>query len=148
TGPINNLLYKYFTPHNRTAVRDAPDAQHYRDFIELTRCRIMSFAIKIDPEFANVQAAWQLVVDKVRDRAARGEYPLNLVLEMRVIRNSSVLLSPAFGPADQHHCYFEVISLDGTPGSDEFFNEVAQAWMAMPGLDARPHWGKYFYEIP
>jgi L-gulonolactone oxidase len=148
TGRINSLLYRCFVPRRRTAVRDAPDAQHYRDFTELTRCRIMSFAIRIDPEFANVQAAWQMVVDKVRERAARDEYPLNLVLEMRVIRNSSVLLSPAFGPEDQHHRYFEVISFDGTRGCDGFFDEVAQAWMAMPGLHARPHWGKYFYGIP
>jgi hypothetical protein len=84
----------------------------------------------------------------VHERAAQGEYPLNLLLEMRVIRNSRVLLSPAFGPDDQHHCYFELVSFDGTPGCDEFFDEVAQAWMAMPGLDARPHWGKYFYDIP
>jgi L-gulono-1,4-lactone dehydrogenase len=148
TAPVNNVLYRYFTPRHRKVVRDAVDATHYRNFIELLRNYIMSFAITIDPDFANVRAAWQVVVDKVRERAADGEYPLNLVLEMRVIRNSTVLLSPAFGPPDQHHCYFELISFHGTPDCHRFFDEVAHAWMAMPELNARPHWAKYFYEVP
>jgi hypothetical protein len=67
-----------------------------------------------------------VVVDKVRERAARGEDPLNLVLEMRVIRNSDVLLSPAFGPPDQHHCYFELISFHGTPDCTPAFGLVAR----------------------
>jgi len=148
TGPVNNFLYRHFTPNGREVVRDAVDAMHYRMFIQLVRCNIMSFAVTVDPEFANVRAAWQVVVDKVRERAAHGEYPLNLVLEMRVIRNSNVLLSPAFGPPDQHHCYFELISFRGTPDCHRFFDEVAQEWMAMPQLTARPHWAKYFYEVP
>ena len=148
TAPVNKFLYRCLTPRHSKAVRDAADAQHYRAYIELFRNHIMSFAITIDPDFANVRAAWQVVVDKVSERAARGEYPLNVVLEMRVIRNSTVLLSPAFGPPDQHHCYFELISYGGTAGWQRFFDEVAQKWMAMPDLKARPHWAKYFYEVP
>ncbi|HEX2319389.1 MAG TPA: hypothetical protein VHJ18_10450, partial [Streptosporangiaceae bacterium] len=126
TGPVNNFLYRHFTPRRRQIVRDAVDAMHYRLFIELLRNNIMSFAITVDPDFANVRAAWQVVVDKVRERAARGEDPLNLVLEMRVIRNSDVLLSPAFGPPDQHHCYFELISFHGTPDCTPAFGLVAR----------------------
>ena len=67
---------------------------------------------------------------------------------MRPIRSSQVLLSPAFGRDDEHHCYFELISFTGTPGCAAFFDDVAQAWMDIPELNARPHWAKYFYEIP
>lgn len=145
---INETLYRGFTPRRRSMVLDAADSFHYQHFIDLVRCEIMSFAVVIDPEFRNVAKAWQIVVDKVRERAAAGEYPLNLVLEMRVIRDSNVLLSPAFSTSGQHHCYFELISVAGTPKSHEFFDEVAAAWMRSPELRARPHWGKYFADIP
>lgn len=129
-------------------VRDAADSLHYQQFIENVRCEIMSFAIVIDPEFRNVAKAWQMVVDKVRERAAAGESPLNLVLEMRVIRDSNVWLSPAFSTNGEYHCYFELISVVGTPKCHEFFDDVATAWMSFPELEARPHWAKYFADIP
>lgn len=147
TGAVNDLLYRRFTPCHRL-VLDAPDAMHYQSHIEVVRCHITSFAIKIDPEFRNVRDAWWLVVEKVRRAAAGGRYPLNLVLEMRVIRNSRALLSPAFDDDDGYRCYFELISKRGNPGSHAFFDEVARAWMEMPELQARPHWGKYFSDIP
>jgi hypothetical protein len=147
TGAVNDLLYRRFTPRQRL-VLDAPDAMHYQCHIEAVRCHIASFAIEIDPLFHNVRDAWSLVVEKVRRAAADGRYPLNLVLEMRVVANSQALLSPAFGPDHGHHCYFELISKRGNPGSHAFFDEVAGAWMDMPGLHARPHWAKYFSDIP
>lgn len=148
TRAINETLYRGFTPRRRSVVLDAADSFHYTHFIENVRCEIMSFAVVIDPEFRNVVKAWQIVVDKVREKAAAGECPLNLVLEMRVIRDSNVLLSPAFSTSGQHHCYFELISVAGTPKSHEFFDEVATAWMRAPELRARPHWAKYFADIP
>ncbi len=149
TPVVNKLLYRGIVPRNRTMVVDLNEAAHYRRFIELMKVQILSFSVKIDPGFTNVTRAWRLVVNKVRERAAKaGEYPLNLMLEMRPIRSSKVLLSPAFGQDDEHHCYFELISFTGTPGTAEFFNEVALAWMDIPELSARPHWAKYFFDIP
>lgn len=148
TRAINETLYRGFIPHRRSRVFDAADSFHYQHFIDNVRCEIMSFAVVIDPEFRNVAKAWQIVVDKVRERAAVGESPLNLVLEMRVIRDSNVLLSPVFSTSGQHHCYFELISAAGTPKCHEFFDEVATAWMRSPELHARPHWAKYFADIP
>jgi L-gulonolactone oxidase len=147
TGAVNDLLYRLFTPRQRL-VLDAPDAMHYQCHIEAVRCHIASFAIEIDPLFHNVRDAWWLVVEKVRRAAADRRYPLNLVLEMRVVANSRALLSPAFGAGHGHHCYFELISKRGNPGSHAFFDEVARAWMEMPWLHARPHWAKYFSDIP
>lgn len=148
TGAINETLYRGFTPNRHTVVRDAADSFHYQQYIENVRCEIMSFAVVIDPEFRNVAKAWQIVVDKVRDEAAAGASPLNLVLEMRVIHDSNVWLSPAFSTTGQHHCYFELISAAGTPKCHEFFDEVATAWMRSPELQARPHWAKYFADVP
>ena len=149
TPVVNNLLFRGIVPRNRSMVVDLNEASHYRRFIELMKVHILSFSVKIDPGFSNVQQAWGLAVEKVRERASKaGEYPLNLMLEMRPIRSSQVLLSPAFGRDDEHHCYFELISFTGTPGCAAFFDDVAQAWMGIPELNARPHWAKYFYEIP
>ena len=148
TRAINETLYRGFTPRRRSVVLDAADSFHYQHFIENVRCEIMSFSVVIDPEFRNVAKAWQVVVDKVQERAAAGESPLNLALEMRVIGHSDVWLSPAFSASGQHHCYFELISAAGTPKCHEFFDDVATAWMRSPELQARPHWGKYFADIP
>ena len=148
TRAFNETLYRGLVPKRHVVVRDAADALHYQQFIENVRCEIMSFAIVIDPEFRNVAKAWQIVVDKVRERAAAGESPLNLVLEMRVIHDSNAWLSPAFSTNGEHHCYFELISVVGTPNCHEFFDEVATAWMGSPELEARPHWAKYFADIP
>jgi len=148
TPVVNGFLYRGIVPRNRSTVVDLTRATHYRRFIEMMKVHIMSFSVKIDPGFTNVTRAWGLVVDKVRERAAAGEYPLNLMLEMRPIRSSQVLLSPAFGRDDEHHCYFELISFTGAPGCTAFFDEVAQAWMGIPELSARPHWAKYFYDVP
>ena len=148
TRAINETLYRGFTRRRRSMVLDAADSFHYQHFIDNVRCEIMSFSIVIDPEFRNVAKAWQIVVDKVRERAAAGESPLNLVLEMRVIGHSNVWLSPAFSTSGQHHCYFELISAAGTPKCHEFFDDVATTWMRSPELQARPHWAKYFTDIP
>ncbi len=148
TARINNFLYQTFVPRNRSVVLDAADAMHYRDHIGRIPCHIMSFAIKVDPECLNIQRAWQLIIDKVREHAARGRLPLNLMIELRAIGSSDVLLSPAAGEPGEHHCYFELLSFNRTPGHREFFDEVAHAWMDMPELTARPHWAKYFYYIP
>ena len=83
-----------------------------------------------------------------RLRAAAGASLLNLVLEMRVIRDSNVWLSPAFSTNGEHHCYFELISVAGTPKCHEFLDGVATAWMNSPELAARPHSAKYFADIP
>lgn len=145
TERINRWLRQ---PRYREAVRAAPDALHYRQFIETMPASIMSFAFKVDDTFKSISRAWMDIVEKVHAKAARGEFPLNMVLEMRAIRNSRALLSPALGREDEHHVYFELISFAGTPGTHAFFDEVALEWMATPELHARPHWAKYFYDIP
>lgn len=148
TAPINNFLYQTFIPKNRSVILDAADAMHYRDHIGRIPVHIMSFAVKVDPDCRNIQRAWQLIIDKVREHAGAGKLPLNLMIELRAIGSSNVLLSPAAGEPGEHHCYFELLSFNRTPGHREFFDEVAQAWMDIPELHARPHWAKYFYDIP
>jgi hypothetical protein len=88
--------------------------------------------------------AWNAVVAITSALAAQGEFPFNLTLNARFIRNSSALLSPALG--NGHTCFIEVLSYCSTPGWANFSAIVAREWMKLPG--ARPHWPKEFQQIP
>ena len=68
---VNNLLFRGIVPRNRSMVVDLNEASHYRRFIELMKVHILSFSVKIDPGFSNVQQAWGLAVEKVRERASK-----------------------------------------------------------------------------
>jgi FAD/FMN-containing dehydrogenase len=120
------------------------DAQHYRRWLELTRCRCIEVAFKMDPELDVAVRAWREARALVAERRARGEFPLNLAVNMRFIGGSDALLSPAFGPGLTG--YIEALSTEGTPGWREFSAELARRWMQTRG--ALPHWAKEFEQIP
>ena len=68
-------------------------------------------------------------------------FPLTLAMEMRVIKGSDTLLCPASitEPGKDHVAYIEVLSMSGTPGYEQFFTDVAEAWLELGGT---PHWQK------
>jgi len=142
TPAISQLLFSFLA--NRDVVEPISNAIHYQDFIELLKVANTEFAIPVAPDFGNVQQAWQTVVDLTYALAAKGQYPFNLTLNARFVRNSQALLSPALG--NEHTCFIEVLSYNKTPGWEQFSAAVAQEWMKLPG--ARPHWPKEFQQIP
>jgi hypothetical protein len=80
----------------------------------------------------------------VDEYAARGKYPLDLVLNYRFIGPSKALLSPAYGPGIS--CYPDALCFGRTPDWEEFTAELAAAWMKDPS--AIPHWAKEFEHVP
>ena len=142
TPAISRLLFSFLA--NRDVVEPISNAIHYQDFIELLKVANTEFAIPVASDFKNVKQAWQAVVEMTDALAARGQYPFNLTLNARFIRNSKALLSPAFG--NEHTCFIEVLSYYKTPGWARFSAAVAREWMKLPG--ARPHWPKEFQQIP
>jgi hypothetical protein len=142
TPAISRLLFT-FVP-NRDEVEPISNAIHYQDFIELLKVANTEFAIPVASDFSNVKQAWYAVVAMTNALAARGQYPFNLTLNARFIRNSTALLSPALG--NEHTCFIEVLSYSKTPGWELFSAAVAREWMKLPG--ARPHWPKEFQQIP
>ena len=66
-------------------------------------------------------------------------FPLTLCMEMRVMHKSESLLSPASIGDEEHITYLEVLSTTGVHGYEEFFTEVAMAWIDLGGI---PHWQK------
>jgi len=91
-----------------------------------------------------VRKAIQVVFDKTNAYAARGEYPFNVTMNVRFIRNSNCWLSPAFG--EGHTCFIEILSYMDRAAWHQFSADVAGEWLKLPG--AKPHWAKEFAHIP
>ena len=51
----------------------------------------------LDVEYDVIMNAIDPLVSLLKSRAARGEYPLTFWMEMRIMANSDVYLSPAVG---------------------------------------------------
>lgn len=128
----------------RERVLAQADAQHFRRWVELAKCRCVEVAFKCDPAMTGPKAAWLDTRRLVEEKRKAGEYPLNLAVNMRFVGPSDALLSPAFGPGVS--CYVEALSVHETQGWEAFSAELATAWLAQPG--ALPHWAKEFEGVP
>jgi len=107
----------------------------------------MSYCINIPSnDFTNVQKAWNLVVDRINQLATQGQYPQNMVLHTRYIKNSDALLSPAEG--EDHTCCIEILTFTGdkrpVESYENYFEQIEQGWIALGG---KPHWGKAIYSV-
>lgn len=120
------------------------EATHFRSGIEAYRVGCVEFAFAIDPRFESVRRAWEAVTRGVDAWAARGRYPLTMVVNARFVRNSDCFLSPAHG--NERTCYLEILGDHRSPDWKPFAHEVARAWMELP--NARTHWGKEHGDIP
>ena len=143
TPPISRFTFK-LTPSRGNKVVNIVEAIHYRRAIEYTRMGCVEVAFKVDPYFENVKWAMQQVFKRVKTYARRGEYPMNVVMNVRFIHNSNCWLSPAFG--EGHTCYIEILSRNKQAHWKYFSGQVAQDWLKLP--QARPHWAKEFQHIP
>lgn len=62
--------------------------------------------------------------------AHRGEFPINLPVEIRFVKSSTMLMSNAYDTdPDAIYCMIEILSANNTPGFNEFSNKVAKFWM-------------------
>ena len=143
TPRLSHFTFK-LTPSQGNKVVDIVEAIHYRRAIEYTRMGCVEVAFKIDPHFENVKWAIKEVFKQVKTYARRGEYPLNVVMNVRFINNSHCLLSPAFG--EGHTCYIEILGRAKPADWKRFSGQVAQEWLTLP--EAMPHWAKEFQHIP
>lgn len=155
TPEVMKLLFKFAPTHNNY-VASAAGAFLYQsvtfpvvDF---------SFAVPIPggTDFSAATEAWYQVVDGVNAQAAKGNFPVNVSLHARFIKNSQALLSPAYEPAgsDTHYCFIEFLSFQpqeqplGEQRLQDFIdfgNVIGPQWM---GLEGRPHWAKLFQDVP
>ncbi len=143
TPPISRFTF-HLTPSKGNKVVDIVEAMHYRRAIEYTKMGCVEVAFKIDRNFETAKWAIKQVFKHIKTYARRGEYPLNVVMNVRFINNSKCLLSPAFG--EGHTCYIEVLSRAKPEHWQRFSGQVAQDWLTLP--EAMPHWAKEFQHIP
>ncbi len=132
------------TPSINNQLVNVMEAIHYRRSIEVVKTGCVEVAFKIDENFDNVRGAMQVVFDRVKAHAARRQYPMNLTMNVRFIRNSNCWLSPAFG--EGHTCFIEILSDTDQSVWKKFSGEVAAEWLQLP--NAQPHWAKEFRHIP
>lgn len=132
------------TPSKGNKVVDIVEAIHYRRAIEYARMGCVEVAFKIDPYFENVKWAIKAVMKQVKTYARRGEYPMNVTMNVRFIHKSDCWLSPAFG--EGHTCYIEILGRTKPALWKRFSGQVALDWLSLP--QARPHWAKEFQHIP
>jgi hypothetical protein len=132
------------TPSDQDRVVEIVDAIHYRRGIETAKMGCVEIAFKVDASFENAKWAIQTVLETTNSYAARGEYPMNVTLNVRFIQSSGCWLSPAYG--EGHTCYIEILSSARNHGWEQFSGEVARQWLKLP--HARPHWAKEYRHIP
>jgi hypothetical protein len=143
TPAISKMTFP-LTPSKGNKVVDIVEAIHYRRAIEYAKMGCVEVAFKIDPYFENVKWAIRAVMKQVKTYARRGEYPMNVTMNVRFIHNSDCWLSPAFG--EGHTCYIEVLGRTKPALWKRFSGQVALDWLTLP--HARPHWAKEFQHIP
>ncbi len=136
------MSYKFLRHTRRTM--GLGEAHHYRAWLEIVRCGCIEVGFKADPDFANVQQAWNEAMALIDEAASRGEHPLNCALNVRFIGSSRSLLSPAYG--EGLTCYIEALCVGRPEGWSAISAQLGQAWLQQPG--ALPHWAKEFEHLP
>ena len=142
--PVISKTTFQLTPSRGNKVVDIVEAIHYRRAIEYARMGCVEVAFKVDPYFENVKWAIKAAMKRVKTFARRGEYPMNVTMNVRFIHNSNCWLSPAFG--EGHTCYIEILGRAKQYNWKRFSGQVALDWLTLP--QARPHWAKEFQHIP
>jgi L-gulonolactone oxidase len=132
--PLLMKTVNQLTP-KRDRVVSAADAYHFQ--YTYPKCWDSSWAVPI----ADAQAAWGAFQETINDFRKRGIYPINLVVASRFVRASESLLSPDYR---RDSCYIEATTLHGTEGAEEFYRAIEDVMISR--FDARPHWGKLFYD--
>jgi hypothetical protein len=127
----------------RSRVLDLPESHHYRHWIEMMPAGCMEVGFKVDADFENVREAWRVTERIVDEYARRGQYPLNLTLNVRFTGGSDALLTPACG--DGLTCFVEIMWMGRPRGWTELTSQLCRAWLSVPG--ALPHWSKEFEHV-
>ncbi|KAF9124612.1 hypothetical protein BGW39_008070 [Mortierella sp. 14UC] len=144
---INCLLYKAIGGKSNEEVLKAPNATHYKTGIDNVPCVDLEMAFKVNDDFSSVVVAWNYVIDQLYEYAGRGEFPFNLTMEMRFVKSSTMLMSAAYDTDPEAiYCMIEVLSVNKTPGFEEFSSKMAKFWM--DNFQARPHWAKMWEHVP
>lgn len=114
---------------------------HWREFIHDFQVEDTEFAILVDPEYKNVKFAFQVIRDTIEKFASKGNFPVDITVEIRFGKGSDTLLAPTNGSADQKWCFIEFLrsGLHSKPqwlqeSWQNFVDEVCLKWIANENL--------------
>jgi hypothetical protein len=131
-----------------------PNALHFRRDDQNMRVRDMEFEIPIPalpdtthkPDWSVVRRAWWDAIELVYSEV---DSPMRLCLELRIMRDSDVLMAPQRGNGKLGTASIEVLTLPDAVTDGEwagFVQKVCDKWMGTAAEprngNVRPHWGK------
>lgn len=144
-GGIKNLLYPVGQIY-----QEIPNAIHFRKHLDLAKVYDMEFVFDYEGDYSKLMEIIQVVVKHVEQFNVKGQYPLNLSLEMRFMTYSDAYLgtgniaNPEYGGSGHVVC-IEVLSLKGTKNWAEFSSAIGKEWMELGGV---PHMAKQYDHLP
>jgi len=121
----------------RERVVSAADAYHFQ--YVYPKCWDSSWSVPLE----DAPEAWRAFRETIEEFRERDSFPVNLVVASRFVAKSTSLLSPDFG---RDSCYIEATTLEGTKDAAVFYRAIEEVMLSR--FDARPHWGKVFYDTP
>jgi FAD/FMN-containing dehydrogenase len=135
--------YSLAMPYGERVARRS-EAIHYRQWLEVIRCTCVEVGFKVGDDFSRVRAAFDVARAIIDEFAARGEYPIDININIRFTGPSKALLSAAWGPGLT--CYIEALAMGRPKGWEACSAALLRAWLQLPG--ALPHWAKEFEHVP
>ncbi|KAG0064165.1 hypothetical protein BGZ89_009320 [Linnemannia elongata] len=135
TPLVNHLISTKFRSKSEKVLA-APDAIHYQRNLQAAACVGLECVFKVDEGFENPVRALNFAIAKIHEYAERGEFPMNVTLDMRFIKASNQIMSYAYDKDPETiFCTMEMLSAANTKGFEEFAATVA------------PHWAKLWEHI-
>lgn len=135
--------YSLAMPYGERVARRS-EAIHYRQWLEVIRCTCVEVGFKVGDDFSRVRAAFDAARRVIDAFAARGEYPIDININIRFTGASGALLSAAWGPGLT--CYIEALAMGRPAGWEACSAALLHEWLQLPG--ALPHWAKEFEHAP
>jgi hypothetical protein len=106
---------------------------------------------KDKPDFKIIQRAWWDAIDYVRQMAENDDCPINVAMEMRIMKGSNVMMAPQKN--NSWTLMIEILGNMNVPKNrwDGVAQEINDIWSAkyqdMKDFNFRLHWGKQFHMI-
>lgn len=145
---VANVAAKILSANKNTSfVFQAPDAIHSFAYEPRAKYDLSSYTFKVYPDFSNVAAEFFYGIKTLYEFAKEGKYPLNYLMEFRILKSDEALLSPTFNhDPNVLYCSLDYMPITGTPDYEEFVTLMAQRFFNK--YKAKPHWAKKWEFIP
>mmetsp|Transcript_21794 Transcript_21794/g.19854 ORF Transcript_21794/g.19854 Transcript_21794/m.19854 type:complete len:561 (-) Transcript_21794:88-1770(-) len=149
-----NPMAMLILPSKKPVTTYVSDALHFRHGIHQMRVRDMEVLIPIPTDRSGnadwniCRELWWKAISLIYEFKHRGQYPIRLVLEMRIMGGSDATMAPEHG--NTYTCAIEVLTPVDMPDNAEWQNgmqtiydgwcDVAEKYNVLAGV--RPHWAK------